>query len=80
MTYKDKLNATLIASDLYGTSHADELIKLFDELLGELDDVKAQAEDDAMWRSGLENGGVDNWKWYSESLSDYFEWCEENDR
>lgn len=71
------------------------LLKLFDDLMShlnsedndlahsfrkELEHCLLDAEDDAMWRSGLEGGGVDNWEWYSESLSDYFEWCEENDR
>lgn len=25
--------------------------------------------DDRKWRLALESGGVDNWEWYSESLS-----------
>lgn len=31
--------------------------------------------DDANWRRCLENGGVDNWDWYYDSLKDngYFE-------
>ena len=27
----------------------------------------------------LENGGVDNWEWYSESLKDYFATQEEDE-
>lgn len=71
------------------------LLKQFDDLMGHLNSedngaafsfrkmleyALLDAEDDAMWRSCLESGGVDNWSWYSESLSDYWEWCEENDR
>ncbi|QHJ80130.1 MAG: hypothetical protein [Caudoviricetes sp.] len=74
MSNSDKLNAILIAADLYGTSHADNLIALFDALQN---DSKI-AERDALWRSCLEDGGVDNWEWYSESLGEYYEWCEEN--
>lgn len=39
----------------------------------------AQLQDDHAWRVALEAGGVDNWEWYSESLSDggYFDEEEE---
>lgn len=33
-------------------------------------------QDDARWRTALENGGVDNWEWYGESLSEY--WAEKD--
>lgn len=31
--------------------------------------------DDRLWRIALENGGVDNWEWYHESLKEggYFD-------
>lgn len=68
------------------------LLKKFDELLGHLNSednelaaefrkkLKAKLDDaemDALWRSCLESGGVDNWSWFSESLSDYWEREEE---
>lgn len=34
--------------------------------------------DDQKWRMALEQGGVDNWEWYSESLSDYGYFDEED--
>ena len=39
-------------------------------------------KDDANWRRCLEAGGVDNWEWYGESLSDggYYEEEEEDDK
>lgn len=47
-------------------------------LLAHLENVESDAKvaaKDALWRECLENGGVDNWSWYSESLSDggYFD-------
>ena len=33
-----------------------------------------EIEDDADLLCALENGGVDNWEWYSESLGHYPEW------
>ena len=30
---------------------------------------------DSLILSGLENGGVDNWEWYSESINDFLDEC-----
>lgn len=38
-----------------------------------------KAEDDALWRSSLEAGGVDNWCWYSEALTEGGYWDAEDD-
>lgn len=35
--------------------------------------VIEEARDDALWRECLENGGVDNWEWYGDSLTLYWE-------
>lgn len=68
------------------------LLDKFDELLGhlnsednelaaefrkQLSDKLKDAEMDALWRSCLEGGGVDNWSWYSESLEEYWQREEE---
>lgn len=38
-----------------------------------LKQLQDKAEKDALWRSCLESGGVDNWSWYSESLQEYWD-------
>lgn len=70
---------------------AQELLKKFDQLMSHLNGEEngmaeefrkaleaseEQAYENGLWRSCLENGGVDNWSWYSESLSEYFEYKE----
>ncbi|APD19639.1 hypothetical protein HOR40_gp27 [Pectobacterium phage PP74] len=62
-----------------------KLLARFDALLGHLNaeengmalelraDLKKHIEsaaDDRLWRECLETGSVDNWSWFSESLSD----------
>ena len=37
-------------------------------------------EDDSMKLAALERGGVDNWEWYGESLTSYWEWKEEQEK
>lgn len=37
------------------------------------DDRLKELEDKEERLDALERGGVDNWEWYGESLSDYFE-------
>lgn len=37
------------------------------------------ADDDRLWRNCLESGGVDNWSWFSESLSDGGYYKDEDD-
>jgi len=46
-----------------------------EEFKAELEEYIKSSEDDALWRNCLENGGVDNWGYYSESLHDggYFD-------
>jgi hypothetical protein len=70
------------------------LLKQFDDLMSHLNgeenglaaefrkaltDTLHNAERDSLWRRCLESGGVDNWSWYSESLSDYWDWEEEHE-
>lgn len=35
--------------------------------------------DDSMKLNALINGGVDNWEWYGESLTEYFKWRDGDD-
>lgn len=38
-----------------------------------LESLQEKSDRDALWRQCLESGGVDNWSWFSESLSDYWD-------
>ena len=41
-----------------------------EQLKSQLEKYVKEAEDNGLWRQCLENGGVDNWSWYSEALSE----------
>lgn len=71
-----------------------DLLKKFDELMSHLNgEENSMAEefrealaakldsaaDDRLWRECLESGGVDNWSWFSESLSEGGYYKEDDD-
>ncbi len=68
---KRAANTSAIVSDIL-----DRLRKRLTSITGQdIKDAIAEIEklrqrDDML--KGLENGGVDNWDWYSESLKDYY--------
>lgn len=73
MTYLvDKFNDFVKKFDILETTEAKDFIS-------ELQHMENIAKRDSLWRESLENGGVDNWEWYSESLEDggYLELDEE---
>ena len=71
-----------------------DLLKKFDELMSHLNGEENslaeefrealaakldRAADDRHWRECLESGGVDNWSWFSESLSEGGYYKEDDD-
>lgn len=69
MTYLvDNFNSLVSKFNIPNTQEVQDFIT-------ELSYLEKTSERDSLWRESLENGGVDNWEWYSESLEDggYFD-------